>query len=542
MNLSGILVTALSPRGQAVLRRDFPLLHPAISMLTGQFIAFLAPSVAFLLSILFPAVAVLAGRYPKIKSKSGLLHLMAGFFLLGVLTYSFTVQSPKNIPKNSASHILKVTDEPRFSRPGLMDLSIIVLASRTQDGYYNRGSKNAPPRFRCKAVHLPWKNAHSLKEGSLFAARAVFRPFLEAEKQSSYLKSLARKGFSGTCTIDYAGTPLHNPRYLSSKRQYLRETVSSILEKGENAGLILSMSFGQKDLITRGTEEAFRRTGLSHLLVVSGYHVALIFGVSFVILKFLFLRINFLYQLCLVPQLCAICSMLLTIFYVLIVGSSGSSIRAACAISFLMMARLLERGGGMLNAFWLSIILILLVWPGSFLDLGIQLTYSSLLGIYLGLSSSDKTPIRRLTASWKSRAIFLKSTLFKYLKVCTWATTTSSIFVLIWLNYFSFAGYFTNPLLAPIIALVSCKLGAIAVIITALGIDSNGYFLKLLSPAVSALKELVIWISNFEYASIKPEGLTYWSILGILVFISLRAICFRVKLYFLNQGIWQNGL
>lgn len=116
----------------------------------------------------------------------------------------------------------------------------------------------------------------------------------------------------------------------------------------------------------------FGKLGLQHLLVISGFHFAL--------LAYL-LRSVF---NCLLPhKTTALMTLLCLSFYYVFLGNSPSIQRAYIAISALLIGELIGHPSSGLNAIGLGLIVELCVLPLSILELGFQLTFLCTLAILL---------------------------------------------------------------------------------------------------------------------------------------------------------------
>ncbi len=126
------------------------------------------------------------------------------------------------------------------------------------------------------------------------------------------------------------------------------------------AGLIL----GRRDLIPAARRDGWRRSGLAHMLAVSGLHVGLVAGVLVLLTRLLRLDPN--------PARLAV--MVAVPLYALLAGAAPSAVRAAVMVEVYLLARLLGRALVPLAAVLLAAVALLLADPGLVADAGFQLT------------------------------------------------------------------------------------------------------------------------------------------------------------------------
>ena len=112
-----------------------------------------------------------------------------------------------------------------------------------------------------------------------------------------------------------------------------------------------------------------------YFLAVSGLHV----GIIYLFLAFLFpfsqdKRLAFL----------SLLSILLLLWtYALLCGMSISDVRAVLMLSFVSVAKYLDKNSNIINTILLSAFILLMVYPYNLFDVGFQLSYVAVIGIVL---------------------------------------------------------------------------------------------------------------------------------------------------------------
>jgi ComEC/Rec2-related protein len=286
-------------------------------------------------------------------------------------------------------------------------------------------------------------------------------------------------------------------------RSDLRQSVEATLGSGERSGLVLSLLLGQRDVLSRETEAAFKRTGLAHLLVVSGYQVTLVFYAAFGLFSFLLLRllpvashrVRFFWT--------ASCALLVTVFFMLLIGIDGPSLRAVVAVTAFVLTLAFERRHSMYQAILVALFVVTVVWPGSFLEPGVQLTFAALFGLALGAGKGVRS----------------------YLKACCLASLFTSIVVLYWFEQFSLLGFILNPILAPLISVLSCYGGGVAVILNLAAFELP---LKTTALLLEYSRDLVVWFSGIQYGFYELEGGTKMAVLLILSGVGVMVVVIRL--------------
>lgn len=152
----------------------------------------------------------------------------------------------------------------------------------------------------------------------------------------------------------------------------------------EAGGYAAAMLLGTKSYLSDSDLTAFRRTGIAHILSVSGFHVGILYAMVLLLLRFLPRR----------ARTAAAAAVLAA--YCLLTGGHAPVWRAA--IMLLLAAwgkvrhRRLNRRLPLLAA---SCIVTLLVSPAQLTSAGFLLSYGALFGLTLGLPALERTARRR---------------------------------------------------------------------------------------------------------------------------------------------------
>lgn len=157
----------------------------------------------------------------------------------------------------------------------------------------------------------------------------------------------------------------------------IRNSLSSIIDtyvSGQESAVAKGLILGDRSSIESETTRMFGNTGVMHILAVSGMHVAV-----------LVLILNYLLQL--FPQYITkknalIISLLLVWFYSLLTGFSASVARAAWMFTLIASSTLLNRTYSPISGLLFSALIILILEPFSIYDIGFQLSYAAMIGIY----------------------------------------------------------------------------------------------------------------------------------------------------------------
>lgn len=148
----------------------------------------------------------------------------------------------------------------------------------------------------------------------------------------------------------------------------------------DTAPMARALVLGEDDL-DAADRRAFRRSGLAHLLAVSGMHLVLVVAGVVAALRALLVRVPALAARVDARRIAAALGLPLTWMYAGLAGGSGSAIRAAWMTSFGLLALVLARRPSAWRALGLSLLAMPLVDPLAPFDLSFALSAAATLGI-----------------------------------------------------------------------------------------------------------------------------------------------------------------
>lgn len=202
---------------------------------------------------------------------------------------------------------------------------------------------------------------------------------------ASYLKARGVEYKISFATVEVAGSGQGNPiiaTLLSAKQAFITQLQQLIPEPA--VGLGTGLLLGVKSALGEDIEDDFRRTGIIHIVVLSGYNVMLV--VAFILFCF-----SFLFSL----RWRLIAAVIAIIAFALIVGLSATVVRASVMASLVLLAQFLGRKYDVLRALLFAGAVMLLINPYLLLyDIGFQLSFMATLGLILFLPRFESTVMK----------------------------------------------------------------------------------------------------------------------------------------------------
>ena len=283
----------------------------------------------------------------------------------------------------------------------------------------------------------------------------------------------------------------------------IRENLSNGLNN-LNGEMIYSAMFGDKAELNRDLYDAYKTSGVAHLLAVSGLHVGLVVAILNWLMKKM--RVKGWWRVAIIAPL--------LFAYAYLCGFSYSIIRASIMALVLMIAPLLFSEYDLLSSICFAGSLILLIEPIALFDVGALLSFACVLGIAM-LSPIFKKWFRKIPIKDSIKDSFGIS----LATVISTLTITTYFF-----GYIQPIGLISNIIIIPIFGVLFTITFVVAILSLLLPFVS--YLLILINPLFEWLNWAIMFIANHAKSIAMPNI----NFLTILLFFVLLAFASKFNL------------
>lgn len=322
------------------------------------------------------------------------------------------------------------------------------------------------------------KDSPEARPGAIIQARARLMPPAQAVLPGGY--SFAQRAWFDQ--LGATGSMLDRPIIVKPGRaamalDSLRARLSAHVQAqvpGDAGGIAATLATGDRGAISEEDAEAMRRSGLAHLLSISGLHVtALIGAVWLVVLKLLALSPPLARTLRL-PLWAAGAGALAGIAYTALTGAEVPTIRSCVAALLVLVALALGRDPVSPRLIAAGAMLVLLIWPETLMGPSFQLSFAAVTAI---VALHDHPVMRRWASadlSWPGRMaralamLFLTGLLIEF---------TLMPIALYHFNKAGLYGALANLVAIPLTTFVIMPLEALALLFDAVGLGGPLWWL-----------------------------------------------------------------
>ncbi len=396
------------------------------------------------------------------------------------------------------------------------------------------GKQELPPRVR---VNMPIDRAVvDLQAGTVIQLRARLMPPAMSSLPGAYdfsrrawFMGLGATGqLLGEIRIVQPVDPSWGPfSAMPEYRQKLSHHVQSRMAGGAGA-IGATLATGDRGAISDGDAEAMRRSGLAHLLSISGLHVTAVVGAVYLLvmrLLALFPPLVLRYRL---PIIAAGFAAFAALSYTLMTGAQVPTIRACVAALLVLTAMVLGRNAITLRMVAAGALFVLIVWPESLVGPSFQLSFAAVTAI---IAMHEHPKIQGLFAR-REEAVFKRLgriilALFLTGLVVELALMPIALF------HFHKAGIYgalANIVAIPLTTFVIMPLEALALLLDLVGLGTP--FWWLCEKALSSLLVLAHFVSS------RPGSVTMLPTMPLTAFGSVVAGGLWLSLWSQHWRLW----
>lgn len=451
----------------------------SLAFLVGVALASFFELGIFYLILALPAIFFLALIF-KPRANLRIICFCLLFLILGILR--FNISNPPDNPE----YINFYNDKEEITFYGYINeepderVDHIKLKIKTQALEINKEYQEVKGNVLVKSGLFPkYSYGDYLRISCYLMAPGQIEDF-------AYDKYLARYNVYSTCyrprikVLDIGYGNLFYSKVLIIK-QHLLEKINQIITEPQ-ASFLAGILIGARKGIPDDLTEAFNRTGITHIIAISGFNITII----------AVMILNLSIAIGISRKKSFWVSLIVIIFFVMICGMPASVVRAGIMGLLVLLSQNLGRSTRMSNVLMLVAFVMILINPKILIyDAGFQLSFLATIGlVYLNPKISER--FKRLPS-------------FLQIKESVLTTTSAIIFTTPLIIYqfgrFSILALPTNLLVLPVIPL-SMALGFGALIFGLIWLPLGQAFAWLVWLILSYVIKITLFFSEFSFASL----------------------------------------
>jgi competence protein ComEC len=214
---------------------------------------------------------------------------------------------------------------------------------------------------------------------------------------------------------------------------------------------------GDRSDISNELRQSFNRSGVGHLLAISGLHVGIVATAAYMLFSFLASWILLLLRVGWTRKAAAILTFLPVLAYGFLAGMSPSTQRAVIMVGVFLLTLLLDRDQDLTNTICIAGAVILIIHPPALFSISFQLSFVAVLAIVWGMALIQSVLNDRL----EGHRVVTK--LLMFFAVSGFAILGTAPLVMVYFNQISLIGILVNMIAIPLVGFMAVPLGLLGV-------------------------------------------------------------------------------
>ncbi len=293
-------------------------------------------------------------------------------------------------------------------------------------------------------------------------------------------------------------------RYLPENlRLSIREYLNKTLEPKE-AGIYRALLLGDRSGLNKDTLEAFKASGVVHILAISGLHITLVTSLFFFIIYWLIRRSQYLLLHISCKKVALLASIPPIWIYALLAGSQTPVMRSLIMVIIFIVAYCINRHRSPFTTLSSAALFILLLNPASLFTVSFQLSFAAVAALILILPRLQQLTQTSVEPSEKPPSIATRFTgwIIAAFLVSIAATIGTAPLLLQSFNRISVVGPVANLIIEPLLCLWSLPLGLLAIVIHLCDFEVASHILHLGAYGIKAAMQVTTFFSNSNLSTL----------------------------------------
>jgi competence protein ComEC len=319
------------------------------------------------------------------------------------------------------------------------------------------------------------------------------------------------------------------PKAIAAPRENTwRETLSNTLERlrarmtarirqvlpRSNGAIAAALITGERLDVDPDDEEAYRYSGLTHILSIGGTHLALAGGIFFWAIRALFALIPAIALRFPIKKWAAVAAVAGATFYLLISGCDWPAVRSYIMLTIMFLAILLDRPALSMRAIALAAALIMLVTPECLIEPGCEMSFACVIGL---IALAEWAQARRAKKPGGERKT-LFARLWRYVvgivSVSTVASLASAPIAIFYFDRAAQYGLLSNLAAESVVGFVIMPAATAAMVLMPVGLDH--WPLIVMGWGVDAMTAIAYWTAALPGAASLVPAWPLWCLIAVM--------------------------
>lgn len=322
--------------------------------------------------------------------------------------------------------------------------------------------------------------------------------------------------------------------WVNQQRMELSDRIRALMSR-DAGSVAVALTTGDMASIPKQVNDDMRATNLTHILSISGLHMAIVVGLVFVSIRLLLVALPWTRHRRGIKQMAAAVALIAGLAYLYLSGLQVAAIRAYVMAAFLLVAVLVGREATPMRSLAWAALLLLVVQPSTILDPSFQLSFAAtlaLIAFYEGIRDQARSEF--MVHSYARRLLLYVVGILLTSVVAELATLP---IILYHFHTMSIYGLLANLLVSPLVSFVIMPGLLVGVMLMPFGAEA--WVFRIVEWGIGCMLDVAADLAVRPYARLMVEGMPDWG-LYLMVFGGLWVCLWRTPVRY--AGVLLVGL
>ena len=286
--------------------------------------------------------------------------------------------------------------------------------------------------------------------------------------------------------------------YVQGVRDAIDARIRSVLA-GDPGAIASALITGKRDAISPAVYDAMFVSGIGHVLSISGYHMAVVAGIVFFVVRAILALIPGLADRAPIKKWAALAALIVTAFYLVLSGAEVATQRSFIMIAIVLVGVMLDRPILTLRTVTIAALLVLLFAPEAVVHPSFQMSFAATLALVAGYErglswarAGANSSLGARAALWGVREV---ASLVLASLLAGLATTPYAAY-----HFHRLAPYgvLANLLAMPIVSVWVMPMGILGVVAIPFGFDAE--FWRQMGHGIDWMDAVALWVASLPGA------------------------------------------
>ena len=285
---------------------------------------------------------------------------------------------------------------------------------------------------------------------------------------------------------------------IDGMREAIDKRIRAVIP-GDRGAIASALITGKRDAISTPVNEAMYISSLAHVLSISGYHMVVVTGIVFFVLRALFALMPAFASRYPIKKWAAVAALVAAAFYLLLSGAEVATQRSFIMVAIVLVGVMVDRPTLTFRTLTVAALAVLLLAPEAVVHPSFQMSFAATLALVAGyqqglpwMTAGAETPLGARIALWGGREIV------GLVVVSLLAGTATMAYAAYHFHRLAPYGVLANLLAMPVVSIWVMPAGIVGLVAMPFGLD--GHCWRLMGEGIGWMIAVALWVTSLPGA------------------------------------------